>query len=146
MPQMQCGGVVAPWVLRRIFREQVMSPFCLSVLLVCVFAGGSLRDVPVLTHGLGLPANVKPCAAATPMARRWATKKGGGSSKNGRKSPGKRLGVKKFEGMCSATVNTPLRIVRVGRWGNNALACALWARSLTSSTSQSFQAPLTRVL
>lgn len=30
--------------------------------------------------------------------RRWATKKAGGSTKNGRDSPGQRLGVKKFGG------------------------------------------------
>ena len=29
---------------------------------------------------------------------RWATKKAGGSSRNGRKSPGQRLGIKKFGG------------------------------------------------
>lgn len=31
-------------------------------------------------------------------SRRWATKKAGGSTKNGRDSPGQRLGVKKFGG------------------------------------------------
>ena len=33
-----------------------------------------------------------------PMSVRWATKKAGGSSKNGRKSSGKRLGLKKGDG------------------------------------------------
>lgn len=32
------------------------------------------------------------------IQQRWATKKAGGSSHNGRDSHGKRLGVKKFEG------------------------------------------------
>jgi large subunit ribosomal protein L27 len=32
------------------------------------------------------------------LQRRWATKKVGGSTSNGRDSPGQRLGVKKFGG------------------------------------------------
>lgn len=36
--------------------------------------------------------------AATSHQVRFATKKAGGSSKNGRKSPGQRLGVKRFGG------------------------------------------------
>jgi large subunit ribosomal protein L27 len=32
------------------------------------------------------------------MQRRWATKKAGGSTHNGRDSPGKRLGIKKSDG------------------------------------------------
>jgi hypothetical protein len=32
------------------------------------------------------------------IQQRWATKKAGGSSHNGRDSHGKRLGVKKFDG------------------------------------------------
>ena len=35
---------------------------------------------------------------AAPVQVRWATKKAGGSSKNGRTSPGQRLGVKRFGG------------------------------------------------
>jgi hypothetical protein len=34
------------------------------------------------------------------IQQRWATKKAGGSSHNGRDSHGKRLGVKKFGGKC----------------------------------------------
>mmetsp|Transcript_24106 Transcript_24106/g.72333 ORF Transcript_24106/g.72333 Transcript_24106/m.72333 type:complete len:129 (+) Transcript_24106:188-574(+) len=37
-------------------------------------------------------------APATQQQIRFATKKAGGSSKNGRKSPGQRLGVKRFGG------------------------------------------------
>ena len=34
----------------------------------------------------------------SPLQKRWATKKSGGSTRNGKDSPGQRLGVKKFSG------------------------------------------------
>lgn len=68
--------------------------------------------VALLRPALGTcrpPVSFGLCAAATPMARRWATKKGGGSSKNGRKSAGKRLGVKLFEGESAISGNIIIR-------------------------------------
>jgi large subunit ribosomal protein L27 len=40
---------------------------------------------------------------------RWATKKAGGTTKNGRDSPGKRLGVKKFGGAVVVPGNIIIR-------------------------------------
>ena len=57
---------------------------------------------------LSLGAAARP-ASTTLGAVRFATKKAGGSSKNGRKSPGQRLGVKRFGGM---TVNAGEILVR----------------------------------
>lgn len=43
------------------------------------------------------------------VARRWATKKSGGSTRNGKDSPGQRLGVKKFSGEQVVTGNILVR-------------------------------------
>eukprot|EP00123_Amoebidium_parasiticum_P019451 comp25772_c0_seq1/m.47032 comp25772_c0_seq1/g.47032 ORF comp25772_c0_seq1/g.47032 comp25772_c0_seq1/m.47032 type:complete len:154 (-) comp25772_c0_seq1:71-532(-) len=53
-----------------------------------------LQGIPTL----GATQNVLGATVGCILQRRWATKKSGGSSKNGRKSPGQRLGIKKFEG------------------------------------------------
>ena len=45
-----------------------------------------------------LCADVKALGVGPIMGKRWASKKGGGSSKNGRSTAGKRLGLKKSGG------------------------------------------------
>jgi len=52
---------------------------------------------------------------------RWATKKAGGTTKNGRDSPGKRLGVKKFGGEVVKPGSIIIRQVRA-----RASVCFRW--------------------
>lgn len=63
------------------------------------FLRAAFAVTPLLRRAV-MPSMPWVAAAPSPLAGqvRWATKKAGGTTKNGRDSPGKRLGVKKFGG------------------------------------------------
>ena len=51
-----------------------------------------------------------------PSCVRWASKKAGGSSKNGRKSPGKRLGLKCGDGESCVMLLNDSSVTPLGVW------------------------------
>jgi ribosomal protein L27 len=71
----------------------------------------SLTISRAASHGLtkSLPSTTTSLVCTLRPQVRWATKKAGGTTKNGRDSPGKRLGVKRFGGAAVVPGNIIIR-------------------------------------